>query len=73
MRLLDSVTDSMDMNLSKLREIVKDRGTWHAAVHEVTKSQTQLTTEQQQAILIRILSKIPENAWKRNKYCFLFS
>ena len=73
MRWLDSITDSMDMNLSKLWEIVKDRGTWHAAVHGVTKSQTQLTTEQQQAILIRILLKIPENAWKRNKYCFLFS
>jgi len=33
MRWLDSVTDSMDMNLSKLWEIVKDRGLWHAAVH----------------------------------------
>ena len=38
MRWLDSVTDSMDMNLSKLWEIVEDRGTWHAAVHGVTKS-----------------------------------
>ena len=33
-------TDSMDMNLSKLGEIMKDRGAWHAIVHEVTKSQT---------------------------------
>ena len=40
MRRLDSITDSMDMNLSKLWEIVKDRGAWHAAVHEITKSQT---------------------------------
>ena len=40
MRWLHSITDSMDMNLSKLREIVEDRGAWHAAVHEVTKSQT---------------------------------
>ena len=38
MRLLDSITDSMDMNLSKLRETVKDRKVWNAAVHEVTKS-----------------------------------
>ena len=40
MRWLDGVTDSMDMTLSKLRETVKDRGAWSAAVHEVTKSQT---------------------------------
>ena len=39
MRWLDSTTDSMDMNLSKLQEILDDRGTWHAAVHGVTKSQ----------------------------------
>ena len=38
MRWLDSITDSMDMNLSKLRETVKDRKVWNAAVHEVTKS-----------------------------------
>ena len=40
---IDSVTDSMDMNWSKLREIVKDRGGWRAAVHGVTKSQTRLS------------------------------
>ena len=38
MRCLDSITDSMDVNVSKLQEIVKDRGAWHASVHEVRKS-----------------------------------
>jgi len=38
MRQLDGIPDSMDMDLSKLWEIVEDRGTWHAAVHGATKS-----------------------------------
>ena len=43
MRCLDNITNSMDMNLNKVWQIVEDRGAWHAAVDEVGKSQTRLS------------------------------
>ena len=54
MRSLTGITDSMDMSLSKFQGMVKDREAWRTSVHGVTKSWTQLTTEQQQQ-QIRVL------------------
>ena len=49
-RWLDSITNSMDMSLRKLQEIVKDRGAWYAAIHRVSKSQTQLNNSSEPSI-----------------------
>ena len=63
MKWLDSITNTMDMNLSKLREIVKDREAWRGVVHGVTKSRTQLSNW--------TTRKIRSEGCQTLRYCFL--
>ena len=59
MRWFESITDSMDMNMSKLWEIVKDREAWPAAIHGIAKNQTQLSNWTPTTIFgVRCLTKI---------------
>ena len=81
MRWLDSITDSMHMNLSKLQEIVKDRGAWQATVHGIANSWTRLSAEelmllncgaaiygvaQSQTRLKRLSSSSSSSSWRRH-------
>ena len=63
-RCLDDITNSMDMSLSKLQQIVKDREAWHAAVHEVAKSWTQLSNR---TTITQMLKKYQKDPLKQNQ------
>ena len=71
MRWLDGITDSMDMSLSKLRELVMDREVWHAAVDGVAKSQTRLSdwTELNWVRNLPKVSGVRKTCWWRPKLC----
>ena len=58
-RWLDSITDTVDMNLSKLQEIVEDRGAWDAKVYEVAKRQTQFSDQTTRSISLSICLYLP--------------
>ena len=71
-KCLDGITDSMDINLSKIWDIVKDRGAWHVAVHGVTKSRTRLSEQQQNTELNPIDKRETQQKIKKPKQMFLF-
>ena len=71
MRWLDGITDSMDMNLSKLRELVMDREAWRAAVHGVSKSQTRLSNWTELMVSLNLKSEKGELRIEMHGVCLL--